>query len=182
MPVIINVKFSQERARGVITGLKRVESGEVIKNLDLSPFQQKALAYLKRVFPKSKNADSSSVEEFGDHLVEGWRTSRIVTTLTKGFEFYHTDNSSRARTVLSSIDTGSGPNRLTAAGLLRFGIKRRSVTDWVSLAAGRTIIRPSRSGTYYTRKTIDYVESILMPKIGDEVLRLTKVAMENNEF
>ncbi len=183
MPYRLKIKFGEARFSEVIASLRRVNSEAVLDGVDLTPTANKALRFLKSIFPRSTRGDGSRSKsnqaEFGMHLGDGWNVNPIQMAVTRGFDIVHKLSfNERARTVLQSLDTGSKAYSFFTLKPLTFKDKRSGAKGETTVAAGEEIHKGARRGVYYTNRTMIYIQRELIPRVTTQVNK----AIERERF
>lgn len=167
----VTVKPDERRIAKLVKDLGYVSSETFTRSLPLRQYREQALDYLKDLFPTSTKSKSNT-NEFGDHLVRGWKTEYIHTKTGVGFRLFHAqENNSRVQTVLKSLDKGSQFFTYDAEEEFRFFGRyaskkgKHAANGWITIAEGRTVIRGPRKGLNYAEKTSEYIQLVLLPQM-----------------
>ncbi len=180
MAVNLKIRVDEKKLDDQIFRLKKVYSEETIEKSSkaILPFQQRALAYLKLLFPDSRKGSHSisDVAEFGKHLVEGWKATPILQATTIGFIIENVlgNRDRHASRILDALDLGSGVNRLLPSledrVILLFPGNRGS--GGFRTLARKMWVRPARPGYHYKDATYAYIANTLLPQMGAKIRKV----------
>jgi hypothetical protein len=178
MPVNVKISIDGVRLQKAIRGLTKASEAAVLTQVDFTPFERKALRFLKAVFPRSRK---EAPQEFGEHLREGFQARAITVSSgffsfmsgasSAGFELYHRlDNNPRARVVLDSVDEGTRswdyfPTYQHVFPDRRSAFKRSKKGPFTTAVPGFFMHHKRVFGVRFRQKTYDYIRTVLMPDI-----------------
>ncbi len=176
LTITAKLKPDSRRIDRLVEDLQYVNSQSFVRSLPLASFRERALNFLKKHFPVSKQG-SSNQNEFGYHLVEGWKSKLVSSVTGVGFELYHMgEGNSRILTILNSLNTGSKAFSYTAKDDFVFWGKYRTLKGkltkregWISIVEGRTVNRSEREGVEFEQDTYDYITMTLLPEMREMV-------------
>lgn len=175
----IKAKINRIRVESLVKDLRFATSPSFLKGISLDAEAKTVLSVLKKNFPKSSGADSASNKnEFGMHLVSGFRVTAFQSGSSVGFAISHLlEGNKRALAVLRSLDKGHRAYSYTSKEDVKFVGKRNytravlksSKFNWVTLAEGRTVTHSARAGEEYTDKTYTFVTTVMLPSLREKI-------------
>jgi hypothetical protein len=180
--MIVNLKASidEKRIARIVTNVKKATRPSVLEDIGLSRFAAQALKEFKSHFPESGDPTSSSVREFGEHLIQGWRSEAKFAEFSATLRIYHTKaNLTRMQTILESLDTGSKEHTVVPDRDIKFPDKR-GTKPWSHLVEGKPVIYPERKGVGYSSKTFDYINSVMVPELKARINKKLKKSIEED--
>ena len=175
------IKVTQQlfdrRVSDIVKELRYVSSKTFLRGLSLGDRARSALDFLVSVFPKSNDSSSHSLNEFGMHLYQGWRSEITARGESVGIRLFHQlEDQKRAKIVLASLDTGSDAYEFTPDDPIHFLGKLRTAkgnlgrkTKWITLSPDQTYYYSAREGTEYSSKAALFIETVLMPEIEADI-------------
>jgi hypothetical protein len=181
MLVNVHASIDHKAITRILTNLRKIESQSFFSSINLSTEARAALAYLKQIFPRSRQRTTGSLRELAkygvmSHLVEGWRSEVDSTASLLSFSLFHVfGDIDRVKTVLHSLDKGHAEYQVEGHPFMRFqsfeGVERSfrggwNLRNWVSL---RKATIPARAGAKYTEATFSYITTVLVPRIRRKV-------------
>lgn len=175
--ITVSDRVFKNRIDKLVEDLGYVSSATFLRGLSLKQHESSALAFLVFVFPKSKDDASHSLNEFGQHLWQGWRAESFYSGTSIGFRLFNElEANKRARIVLQSLDTGTQPYDFTPEDTLHFLGNLRTAkgnlgrkTNWITLTPNKTYHYHARPGVQYSSKATLFIESQIMPQIKEDI-------------
>lgn len=188
----VSTYFDFGRLQEMIRGLNYVSSDSFLRSFGVKAESEKALRYLRTIFPQSDNR--KNLERFGMHLVDGWKAIPFVGGGI-GFSIQHTLEKNRAvAKLLNVIEFGHGPYQYQVKKTTRFFGKRYNTggiagsAGWVTLAKeslqngiispARTVYQSNREGVHYLENTREYIVGELLPKLREKIINKVKNRLE----
>ena len=169
----VSSQATNRQIASLVKELKYVSSDSFLRTLNLKYFEGEALLFLDSVFPKSGDAASHNLDEFGQWLFQGWKAEGFIKGNSIGFRLYHElESDRRAKVVLKSLDTGSRAYDFQPEETLSFPAKlaeSKTGLGWVTLSQKKLYHYKARPGREYTSKTAQFIESTIMPEVKENL-------------
>ncbi len=179
----IKVTLGRSALARAISGLNKIERGELLQASDAEESASRAVSFLKRIYPRSKTPKGPS------HLGDGWKADVQIKDKTISFIIKHRlENNKKSRFILNQLENGTPAYSYVMKNQARFKqmVQRRNLLgqftkgkkgQWTRLVVGREIHQPAREGGHYLDKTREYVDNVLLFNLKARVLARAKEAM-----
>lgn len=174
------VQLNGNRLAKIRRELRYLTSDAFFKTIPLSSFEDDVVKKLRDLSPKGRSkyrrylAGLGIVPDSGDRTFrDGWRVKRGTKGTKIEFTIWNlleTIGGKRGEAKFRSIEFGSKTTQWVAKRMFRF----KSKGEWVTIAAGRSMTHSGNDGAEVQKRTAEYIENVLLPKIGAHVNKLVE--------